>query len=142
MKKTNIVNINLGEFIWSLVEQWKCIAVAAVIMAILVPAALSFYGNYNAKKDAEMYSQLAAMSEEERLNTLSYDEREQVIYALIHERTINQREQYKLNSIVARMDVGDLPVLQIKWVVSGNDNVDALCRILCNSCRFKYRSYC
>ena len=126
MKKTNIVNIDLGEFIWSLLEQWKCIALAAVIMAILVPAALSFYGNYNAKKEAEMYSQLATLTEEEKLNTLSYDQREQVINALIQKRIVDQREEYNLNSIVARMNVSDLPVLQFKWVVSGSKDDNAL----------------
>ena len=126
MKKTNIVNIDLGEFIWSLLEQWKCIALAAVIMAILVPAALSFYGNYNAKKEADMYSQLATLTEEEKLNTLSYDQREQVINALIQKRIVDQREEYNLNSIVARMNVSDLPVLQFKWVVSGSKDDNAL----------------
>lgn len=126
MKKTNIVNIDLGEFIWSLLEQWKCIALAAVIMAILVPAALSFYGNYNAKKEADMYSQLATLTEEEKLNTLSYDQREQVINALIQKRIVDQREEYNLNSIVARMNVSNLPVLQFKWVVSGSKDDNAL----------------
>ena len=126
MKKTNIVNIDLGEFIWSLLEQWKCIALAAIIMAILVPAALSFYGNYNAKKEADMYSQLATLTEEEKLNTLSYDQREQVINALIQKRIVDQREEYNLNSIVARMNVSDLPVLQFKWVVSGSNDINAL----------------
>ena len=37
----NIVNINLKEYFWSLLEQWKCVIAAGLVFAVLVPVALS-----------------------------------------------------------------------------------------------------
>ena len=80
----NIININLKEYFWSLLEQWKCILIAGLVFAMLVPAALAFK-NYKEDLDAKNdRDSLSAMSYEDLLNTLNEGDREEVM-SILHQ---------------------------------------------------------
>ena len=90
----NIININLKEYFWSLLEQWKCILIAVLVFAMLVPAALAFK-NYKEDLDAKNdRDSLSAMSYEDLLNTLNEGDREEVLNAAYQAKLIRDQEEY------------------------------------------------
>ncbi len=127
MKKSNIVSVDLKAFFGSLLEQWKLVVIVAVIVAVLMPCAMSKKVNGEAEDEANTYRELSAMSDEEKLNTLPELDRVRVSLALEQKAIIEAQEEYYANSIVDTMlGSGVLPVLDLKWAVSDSDNVQAL----------------
>ena len=63
----NIVNINLKEYFWSLLEQWKCVIAAGLVFAVLVPVALSLKDSRARNNELATFKELASMSREEML---------------------------------------------------------------------------
>ena len=66
MKKSNIVSIDLRSFFGSLLEQWICVVIFAVITAVLMAGVMSVKSNREAQDEAEMYRELSLMSYDEK----------------------------------------------------------------------------
>ena len=127
MKKSNIVSIDLRSFFGSLLEQWICVVIFAVITAVLMAGVMSVKSNREAQDEAEMYSELSLMSYDEKLDTLPELDRVRVSLALMQKNLIEQQEAYYSGSIVNKMlEEGSLPVLHMRWIVSDNDNIQAI----------------
>ena len=127
MKKSNIVSIDLRSFFGSLLEQWICVVIFAVITAVLMAGVMSVKSNREAQDEAEMYRELSLMSYDEKLDTLPELDRVRVSLALMQKNLIEQQEAYYAGSIVNKMlEEGSLPVLHMRWIVSDNDNVQAI----------------
>lgn len=127
MKKSNIVSIDLRSFFGSLLEQWICVVIFAVITAVLMAGVMSVKYNREALDEAEMYRELSLMSYDEKLDTLPELDRVRVSLALMQKNLIEQQEAYYAGSIVNKMlEEGSLPVLHMRWIVSDNDNVQAI----------------
>ena len=127
MKKSNIVSIDLRSFFGSLLEQWICVVIFAVITAVLMAGVMSVKSNREAQDEAEMYRELSLMSYDEKLDTLPELDRVRVSLALMQKNLIEQQEAYYSGSIVNKMlEEGSLPVLHMRWIVSDNDNVQTI----------------
>ncbi len=132
MKKSNIVSVDLKAFFGSLLEQWKTVVIVAVIGAVLMPCAMSKKINAEAEDEANTYKELSAMSDEEKLQTLPELDRVRVSLALEQKAIIDAQEEYYANSIVDNMlESGALPVLDLNWIISDSDNVQALNSAYC-----------
>lgn len=122
----NIININLKEYFWSLLEQWKCILIAGLVFAVLVPAFLAFK-NYKEDLDAKASrDSLSAMSYEDLLNTLNEGDREEVLNAAYQAKLIRDQEEYNANSIFAGMNSEKLPVLHYAWTIDDSYDVEQI----------------
>jgi len=118
----NIVKINLKEYFWSLLEQWKCVVAAGLIFAVLVPVALSLKDIRTRKADQEAVRTLSSMSREEMLDTLNDDERNAVLLDTYLDQLIKNRSSYNDNSIFAGMDSDNFIVLHYSFVVNGSES--------------------
>lgn len=122
----NIININLKEYFWSLLEQWKCILIAGLVFAMLVPAALAFK-NYQEDLDAKNdRDSLSAMSYEDLLYTLNEGDREEVLNAAYQAKLIRDQEEYNATSIFAGMNSEKLPVLHYAWTIDDSYDVEQI----------------
>jgi len=127
MKRSNIVSIDIRAFFGAILEQWIIVAVFSVITAVLLAAVMSVNDNKEAQSEAELYREMYLMSDEEKLNTLPELDRVDVSLALMQKGLIEQQEEYYENSIIDDMlNEGALPVLNMRWVVSGSDNAGAV----------------
>ena len=97
----NIVNINLKEYFWSLLEQWKCVIAAGLVFAVLVPVALSLKDSRARNNELATFKELASMSREEMLDTLNKDEREMVLSNVYRDQLLKNQSSYNDNSIFA-----------------------------------------
>ena len=116
----NIVNINLKEYFWSLLEQWKCVIAAGLVFAVLVPVALSLKDSRARNNELATFKELASMSREEMLDTLNKDEREMVLSNVYRDQLLKNQSSYNDNSIFAGMDSDKFVVLHYSFVFDGD----------------------
>ena len=116
----NIVNINLKEYFWSLLEQWKCVIAAGLVFAVLVPVALSLKDSRARNNELATFKELASMSREEMLDTLNKDEREMVLSNVYRDQLLKNQSSYNDNSIFAGMDSDKFVVLHYSFVSDGD----------------------
>lgn len=116
----NIVNINLKEYFWSLLEQWKCVIAAGLVFAVLVPVALSLKDSRARNNELATFQELASMSREEMLDTLNKDEREMVLSNVYRDQLLKNQSSYNDNSIFAGMDSDKFVVLHYSFVSDGD----------------------
>lgn len=116
----NIVNINLKEYFWSLLEQWKCVIAAGLVFAVLVPVLLSLKDSRARNNELATFKELASMSREEMLNTLNKDEREMVLSNVYRDQLLKNQSSYNDNSIFAGMDSDKFIVLHYSFVADGD----------------------
>ena len=133
MRKSSVVSIDFRAFFVSLLEQWKCMVIFAVIGAVLVPYAISKRENGYGQSEADRYKELSMMSDEEKLNTLPELDHVRVALALKEKGLIEEQERYYENSIVDPMlETGSLPVLRFRYVISDSGNIEALNSAYCS----------
>lgn len=116
----NIVNINLKEYFWSLLEQWKCVIAAGLVFAVLVPVALSLKDSSDRNNELATFKELASMSQEEMLAKLDKDEREAVLSNVYRDQLLKNQSAYNENSIFAGMETDKFTVLHYTFVADGD----------------------
>ena len=116
----NIVNINLKEYFWSLLEQWKCVIAAGLVFAVLVPVALSLKDSNARNNELATFKELASMSREDMLGKLDKDEQEAVLSNVYRDQLLKNQSAYNENSIFAGMETDKFTVLHYTFVADGD----------------------
>ena len=128
---SKVFEIDLHDFFWKLLMQWKAILLICFAMALLIPGAkyLKDSKDYrDALTENEIAMKEASLSVEERisnvLNKLPADEAAAVQFVLQQQDLIENQQDYINNSILFNMDPTSMRNLSIKYYLQNKSDSD------------------
>ena len=123
--------INLKEVIWDLLQQWKAVLIAALIMMLLLTGLKHFKDTraYDASKAAQETAEQVDISAEERIENilaaLPDDERMTVEYMSKQEDWMIAEKEYISNSILMNTNPASQRTLTLDYLITAADGSDS-----------------
>lgn len=122
--------VNIREVVFRLAEQWKCMLICAIIIALALNMAMYIRRAKAATASVDNFNAVAARTDEEILSTLSEDDRDLVKSVYDMSLAMKEIEEFVQESPVMKVDVYQAREIQLTWLIEADaenrrDIVDA-----------------
>ena len=128
IRQEQVMELDLKEFIWDMLSQWKAILIVSLLIAALVCGVRYFNDNASYNSAVEAQKEKESLSKDEKItsivNTLPSDKQE-AIWLVMHEKKwIENHKDYLNNSIVMNIDPAEQRELILVYKIEAADKHD------------------
>ncbi len=109
--------IDIKEIIWRLIEQWKCILVFVVVVALLL-SSVNYYMNVKAEKE------FLSMNPDDFMSELEPDQQELVASTYRQKKAKDDLMKYIEDSLLMKQDAYNLNVLKMSLLIKSDKSIN------------------